>query len=303
MKLSNVIIFLVTILVSLRDASGQEVNFTPRQLEFDQAMLRLILSADHGAEGICDDLIRLGRGLAVSDPNHYYPVFLWALGDLNPELAGTFEDDLVSRYESLMQRVGEWDAEMESELEAIAVYGKRVMSVRLGRLFLRDAQNVAPYKFGKIEPRGGWRSRDKDDWRGLQGRMISASVACNDLAVTKEWLQQAESAKGDLRKLIIWALGYSMREEVIDYLMKKYQTEGSDEMRLLIKYALGYSNLRMERYAEQLKKGAGAKFGVLSAVEAEELRFRLEALGPKVKERLSKAGILVESPMDLYWAD
>lgn len=273
----------------------------PESVRFSESMRELVAAANAGdTKGSLKKLHNLDRDLPPGDPNHPRSAFLAALRDLDPKVIGTFEDSLIARYTSLMAAPEKLSEADKSELEMIATIARESMSLRLAKLFLRDVTKVAPYIFKENVERSGWRPADVDDWKGLQGRMVSASIASDDLQILKDWIALAETSTGDLQLLIWWGLGYSLREEAFNYLLGQHSRGLGGREKIIVEYALNWEVQGMHEYSDRLEKYKGRPFGVLTPTDVESLRARVQKLALKLERRLKNEGISVGSAASMY---
>jgi hypothetical protein len=274
---------------------------TPESVKFAESVRKLVRAVNEGdVTGSLQKLHDLDKDIPPRDPRRPRAAFLDELRYLDSKVIGTFEESLVARYDALVADPERLTAADKSEFEMIAALAKEAMSLKLAKLFLRDIKKVEPYIFKEKVDRRGWRPSDVDDWRGLQGRMVSASVACDDLPVLNEWIALAEKSTGDFRLLIWWGLGNSLREEAFTYLMKQHSQGLDGREKIIVEYALTWEMQRISSLSKRSEKNPDNRFGVLTPAEIEKLRVRLQKLAPQLQERLKSANISKDSPGMFY---
>lgn len=273
----------------------------PARVRFSGSVRELVAAVNAGdTQESLRKLRTLESGLLAHDPDRPRSEFLSALRHLDPKVLGTFEDGLVARYKTLMTSPDSLSESDRQEVEMIAAVAREAMSKRLGELFLRDVKKVEPYVFKEVLNQGGWRPRNVDDWKGLQGRLVAGSIASDDLAILKRWISLADASQGDLRLLIWWGLGYSLREEAFNYLLAQYARGLEGREKMVVEFALNWSVQRMATYVTRLEKYQDYPFGALTPEEVRSLRARLLESAPKLQQRLKDAGILMNSAAGLY---
>jgi len=244
----------------------------------------------------------LDQELITNDSGKLRMLFLEKLKGVDPKVIGVFEESLLLRYYELMGNPESLSDVNESEVGMIAVVGRSAISVKLAKLFRRDATKVKPYLFSEkaLRYRGAWRRPDVDDWKGLQGRLISASIACDDLEILKDWIGLAESSPENLRLLIWWGLGYSLREEAMNYLLEKRSKQLTPDEQFIVECALSFASERISTLSNRLESHRDDRFGALTLIETQALGDRLRHLAPLIEQRLKATGAFRQSSSLVY---